>query len=68
MSESYRAAWLEDLPMTGPQHATLPDAALIDAAVAVGYRIGAIGDAPGDGWGTEEEFRDALHIGDSAAA
>ena len=61
---TYRAAYVNYSPMTSPDEAHLTDAELIEAAVAEAYKTGAIGSAADGGWDTEEEFRDALNVGD----
>jgi hypothetical protein len=38
IAANYRAAWFKDWVLTGPEHAALSDAELVEEAVAEAYR------------------------------
>jgi len=46
-SKTYRAAYVGEAVLTGPEHADLPDAELIAEAVAEAKHAGIYGDAAG---------------------
>lgn len=64
MAATYRAAYVGDVVLTTPEQAALSDSELREAAKAEAFRCGLIGQDTEANQMSEEEFDDALRVGE----